>query len=1039
MLTQLSREALGKDPEVWRELGLLFEAAVPSLERRSFIPADQDQEGASGLLIAKHAASLQVDLERLNDLVGIARNILTIGEVAQNLASESQFDNEVFKLMSVCVKVTARGYDGEAGSAEEDKWQGVVNDYKRLLITCLKFLNNLTAKNETRKLMLWFELFDSAIDGNARPPPVDAAVAAGADLWDDIDDIARHALVAPEENVAQPSTDVVPAKAAQQPASSPFLLYIGRAGMDVKRDLTEQGLKAGATDIAAECKRRWESMPTDEKNEWNLLYTELISKYRNEAASPDAFKAVIDQYAKNDENVAALARSISQLQIEVDRIKKSLPAIAEAALAEEDTQRLEDTYQRLLQETAARDISRDLLTSLKDHPSYMPLTTDASDPSPAGDGDYRMTYDAAYGADILQHGKDDLMRRLETFPDRAQPPPAPTSVPTAAPAPAPAPAQAQAPPPAQSEALQPPPPGEELPPVSPGSERVEDGSREISEEEDSEDDDYAVPGDDGRGLLTDVPLILGPQEIEVLPMIIMSGIVPPGEGQPGHGETPEEVKAIKKLHTVRCHILLGQDNGRNLLRELLIFVAAWDLREEELYFKFMVKIMEAILNNGLMPFSYHAFRETKDIISPAQAVIMKLLTSIFRTRQLQHPVHPSLPPNKKSAIPKTDTSYPTKVEVHMVNFLLTEFRRHIIPQTCALIFLQGQIRAGHASADDFPLNLWDMERMYEGLYQYLEFFAILTEHDVWKKMMAEWEVTSELVTLLKELEAAIPKRQMPGVGSVNARNDAPRPAGQPRSPAPVAVDRPFDVNAPILGSASTTDAAVQTRNPPLTSPDDPAYDNLLPTPYVDSSAEDPADFEWRNLKKLTILVLSSLVYHSPNVQTQVRNHQGIEAILNCCNFDEHNPYIREHAIMCLRFLLEGNKENQDVVNELVPRGTVPNEVLDAQGYETFMDQRGQVGLRRKDAVLRAPAASSSPSPAGPSTSYNIPPANDSQAQTRFLKSLEKKDPRELEALVQQVMRDLPARVPTAPRADNGGERAAVAKLDRGFEGRGEGR
>jgi palmitoyltransferase len=44
---------------------------------------------------------------------------------------------------------------------------------------------------------------------------------------------------------------------------------------------------------------------------------------------------------------------------------------------------------------------------------------------------------------------------------------------------------------------------------------------------------------------------------------------------------------------------------------LLIFVAAWDLREEELYFKFMVKIMEAILANQLLPFAYHAFRESE--------------------------------------------------------------------------------------------------------------------------------------------------------------------------------------------------------------------------------------------------------------------------------------------------------------------------------------------------------------------------------------------------------------------------------------------
>ncbi|KAH0245371.1 hypothetical protein KCU71_g23821, partial [Aureobasidium melanogenum] len=182
------------------------------------------------------------------------------------------------------------------------------------------------------------------------------------------------------------------------------------------------------------------------------------------------------------------------------------------------------------------------------------------------------------------------------------------------------------------------------------------GLDEESEEEESEDEDeYPGSSEDGRGLLTDVPLILGPSEIEVLPMIVMSGIVPPAKSTQA-GTSTEETNAIVNMHTVRCHLLLAQDNGKNLLRELLIFVAAWDLREEELYFKFMVKIMEAILVNGLMPYAYHAFRDksrSKDIISPAQAVIMKLLTNIFRSRA-----------EASKTNPQPSDSYPLRVDVH---------------------------------------------------------------------------------------------------------------------------------------------------------------------------------------------------------------------------------------------------------------------------------------------------------------------------------------------------------------------------------------
>jgi palmitoyltransferase len=372
---------------------------------------------------------------------------------------------------------------------------------------------------------------------------------------------------------------------------------------------------------------------------------------------------------------------------------------------------------------------------------------------------------------------------------------------------------------------------------------------------------------------------------------------------------------------------------------------------------------------------------------------MKLLTNIFRARQARaQPTKGHLKANH----PQVDQG-----DVHMVNFLLTEFRRHIIPQTCALIFLQGQIRAGHAQPEDFPLNLWDMERMYEGVYQYLEFFAILTEHETWKRMLSNWEISHELVTLLKELDAAIPKGQLSPPPLRNVQHAPPPPAPvevdipspqqhqdpqqQQPQPQPVAVERPYD----------TTAGAAEPYMPPPTSPS--------PRPYMDEAADEPSDFEWRNLKKLAVLVLSSLVWKNKHVQDQIRPLGGIEAVLNCCSYDEHNPYIREHAIMCLRFLMEGNKENQDRIHALekynqdanakakapaVPMTTsspspnptaavpgessgsgsgssnrspvnvrVPDEVLDQQGYETYMDKQGQVMLRKRQ---HAPQPSPSP-------------------------------------------------------------------------------
>ena len=427
--------------------------------------------------------------------------------------------------------------------------------------------------------------------------------------------------------------------------------------------------------------------------------------------------------------------------------------------------------------------------------------------------------------------------------------------------------------------------------------RVTEGLGEIDYQPPSDEEEgYRSPGEPGdqeRGLLTDIPLVLGPQEIEALPMLIQIGICG-GQG---------EVMCGRDMQTMRCNILLAGESGRNLLRELLIFIAAWDLQDDETYFKLMMQIMEAILENGLMPYAYQTFAEVKDIVSPAQSMVIKILTQIFRGKQ-------SLPPVTEKAAWTTGNVHADasrRVDIYIVRYIFTIFRQCIIPETCALIYLQGQIKAGHALPEDFPLNLWDMERVYEGVYQFLEFFAVLTESDEWKDLLVNWEIVSELVTLLRELEASIPKSTATSIPQTVT--EAQQTAATPQTPQPIppvssaptpVVERPFDIPpGPALGDNTFP----------------------VPSPLSQADSQDPdtidaaesSDFEWRNLKKLVILVLSSLVWKSPTVQKQIRQYGGVEMVLACCNYDGNNPYIKEHAVMCLRFLLEGSEENKALV------------------------------------------------------------------------------------------------------------------------------
>jgi palmitoyltransferase len=466
-----------------------------------------------------------------------------------------------------------------------------------------------------------------------------------------------------------------------------------------------------------------------------------------------------------------------------------------------------------------------------------------------------------------------------------------------------------------------------------GSDVAANGSAP-GDEDDDEQAELRTPGDQQRGLLTDIPLILGPPEIEALPMILQAGIV----DDRVRGGDEDEIQGIRDapdMHAVRCNILLAQESGRNLLRELLIFIAAWDLQDDDLYFKLMMQIMGAILNNGLMPFAYQAFSEEKDIVSPAQSMVIKILTQIFRSKSAR-----STASSDASLFldPRPQREVPTRVDILVVRNMFTKFRQCVIPETCALIYLQGKIRTNAVAADGFPLTMWDMERVYEGVYQFLEFFAVLTETEEWKGLLVQWEIVNELVTLLRELEINIPKAPLGPLPQTVADAEAAAAVHaqsatihQP-TPTPVAVERPYD-QAP-------TDSTWQRS--------EYADGGTSDTAEATMDSQDPSEFEWRNLKKLVVLVLSSLVWRSPTVQDQIRQYGGVEMILACCTLDGHNPYIREHAIMCLRFLLEDNEKNIDIVRQLAPRTTVPDEVMDKRGYETYIDDKGKVGLRAKE-------------------------------------------------------------------------------------------
>ncbi|KAL6942578.1 hypothetical protein ACO0QE_003759 [Hanseniaspora vineae] len=100
-------------------------------------------------------------------------------------------------------------------------------------------------------------------------------------------------------------------------------------------------------------------------------------------------------------------------------------------------------------------------------------------------------------------------------------------------------------------------------------------------------------------------------------------------------------------------------------------------------------------------------------------------------------------------------------------------------------------------------------------------------------------------------------------------------------------------------------------------------------------------------KSLIIEIISYLAYGNREVQNKVRELCGLEIILSNCIIDDSEPFIKERSIVCLRYLLTENKENQDFVAKLEAQKPVQDSVLDEAGFELEINDEGKVGLKKR--------------------------------------------------------------------------------------------
>ncbi|KAK8120974.1 hypothetical protein PG999_005094 [Apiospora kogelbergensis] len=406
-------------------------------------------------------------------------------------------------------------------------------------------------------------------------------------------------------------------------------------------------------------------------------------------------------------------------------------------------------------------------------------------------------------------------------------------------------------------------------------------------EEDPDDDDSYGEGP-MTGLLTEVPNILDPKQIEALHMIVKSCILESaGTGPTRFGES---------LQHARCRLLLATDCGKNLLREMLVFIAVWEKDEQSLIFQISAQIVQSIHFNSLIPYAWNALRSPKDIISPAQTVLLRLIT--FLSRTTFHPskeYNPVAPPDDSPDWqPGEDLKF-----AKMLNFLYGIFRSRIVPECVALMQIQGDVRKGDLDPADFPVDNWDLERAKDGLVQYLDFLYTIADIHPLRQHLVDYVTVYELLKLLEGLDVGVEKIPFAG--------------GRPAPPVPATAP------ASAAGGEGQAASSAYPANPP-------------PPPPPPPPLSEPAyEFPWSGIKGQVLSILAALLQPppghtspgNPTVQLQIVQHNGIVALLNCCLYDDNNRFCRERVQLCLKWLMDGSPDASAFLQNLVSANPGP--------------------------------------------------------------------------------------------------------------------
>lgn len=111
--------------------------------------------------------------------------------------------------------------------------------------------------------------------------------------------------------------------------------------------------------------------------------------------------------------------------------------------------------------------------------------------------------------------------------------------------------------------------------------------------------------------------------------------------------------------------------------------------------------------------------------------------------------------------------------------------------------------------------------------------------------------------------------------------------------------------------------------------------NQIPSSSSSSSKPGP----YRGFRRDIVSVIGNCAYRRKKVQDEIRERDRLFLMLQQCVTDDENPFLREWGLWCVRNLLEGNQENQEVVAELEMQGSVDVPQLREIGLRVEIDPK----------------------------------------------------------------------------------------------------